>query len=87
MRPFKIIPPEQLEVNYRNSLLEILGEKSNYFTFNQIQSQNYNERIDWWTKYSFHQNLVVRHIAKYWLCQINKEIQCKAREKYFKSKL
>ena len=65
---------------------KLIGNK-NYFNYNDIRKETYNERIKWWVQYSFHHNLIIRHIAKIWLKNINNELQIKKKKTTLTSKL
>ena len=67
------IPGKDIEVNYRNGILKLLNENKHY-SFIEVSRESFNQRIKFWNKYVVNNNVVVVHIAKYWLRLINREM-------------
>lgn len=67
------IPGKDIEVNYRNGILKLLNENKHY-SFIEVSRESFNQRIKFWNNYVVNNNVVVVHIAKYWLRLINREM-------------
>lgn len=67
------IPGKDIEVNYRNGILKLLNENKHY-SFIEVSRESFNQRIKFWNNYVVSNNVVVVHIAKYWLRLINREM-------------
>ena len=67
------IPGKDIEVNYRNGILKLLNENKHY-SFIEVSRESFNQRIKFWNNYVVNNNVVVVHIAKYWLRLINSEM-------------
>ena len=80
MGVLKFLPSFESEINYRNALLDILNENKQ-FDYAELNRDSFKERINWWNQHTTHENLIVKHIAKYWLRLIRKEIYLKTQLK------
>ena len=76
MGVLRFLPGFESEIDYRNAILNILNDPKQ-FDYAELNRDAFTERIDWWTSYVSHENLVVRHISKYWLRLIRKELYLK----------